>query len=82
MKAHKNNIFTRFYDYMAKKYKAPEECKLVMADRNLNTMFKAQTMLIIMGVYGLISILVTNKGNYMASIPRFLYFGEYIVFGF
>ena len=82
MKEHKSNIFTRFLDYMNKKYKAPEECRLVMADRNLNTMFKAQAMLIIMGVYGLISILVTNKGNYMASIPRFLYFGEYIVFGF
>ena len=82
MKAHKNNILTRFLDYMAKKYKAPEECKLVMADRNLNTMFKAQAMLIIMGFYGVISILVARKGDYYSSIPRFIYFGVYIVFGF
>ena len=81
MKAHKNNIITRFLDYMNKKYKAPEECKLVMADRNLNTMFKAQTMLIIMGIYGIFSILVTQKGDYYSSIPRFIYFGVYIVFG-
>lgn len=82
MKGHKNNIFIRFYDYMTKKYKAPEECKLLMAERNLNTMFKAQVMLILLGIYGLVSILITNKGNYMSSIPRFIYFGEYIVFGF
>ncbi len=82
MKAHKNNILTRFLDYMTKKYKAPEECKLVMADRNLNTMFKAQVMLIIMGFYGVISILVARKGDYYSSIPRFIYFGVYIVFGF
>lgn len=81
MKGHKNNIFIRFYDYMTKKYKAPEECKLLMAERNLNTMFKAQVMLILLGIYGLVSILITNKGNYMSSIPRFFYFGEYIVFG-
>lgn len=81
MKGHKNNIFIRFYDYMTKKYKAPEECKLLMAERNLNTMLKAQVMLILLGIYGLVSILITNKGNYMSSIPRFIYFGEYIVFG-
>ena len=81
MKGHKNNIFIRFYDYMTKKYKAPEECKLLMAERNLNTMFKAQAMLIIMGIYGIISILVTQKGDYYSSIPRFIYFGVYIVFG-
>ncbi len=81
MKANKTNIFTRFLDYMRKKYQAPEECKLQMADRNLNTMLKAQVMLIIMGIYGLVSILVTRKGNYYDSIPRFIYFGEYIVFG-
>ena len=82
MKEYKNNIFTRFLDYMNKKYRAPEECKLLMADRNLQTMLKAQIMLIIMGFYGFISILVTQKGNYYSAIPRFIYFGEYIVFGF
>lgn len=82
MKEHKNNIFSQFLDYLTRKYKAPEECKLLMAERNLNTMLKAQVMLIIMGFYGLISILITNKGNYTESIPRFIYFGEYIVFGF
>ena len=81
MKGHKTNIFIRFRDYMTTKYKAPEECKLLMAERNLITMVKAQVMLIIMGIYGLISILVANKGNYISSIPRFIYFGEYIVFG-
>ena len=81
MEGHKNNIFIRFRDYMTTKYKAPEECKLLMAERNLITMVKAQVMLIIMGIYGLISILVANKGNYISSIPRFIYFGEYIVFG-
>ena len=70
MKAHKNNILTRFLDYMTKKYKAPEECKLVMADRNLNTMFKAQAMLIIMGFYGVISILVARKGDY-SYVPSY-----------
>ena len=69
MKEYKNTIFTRFLNYMTDKYRAPEDCKLVMADRNLQTMFKAQAMLIIMGVYGLISILVTQKGNYSSSIP-------------
>ncbi len=82
MKEHKNNIFSQFLDYLTRKYKAPEECKLLMAERNLNTMLKAQVMLIIMGFYGLISILITNKGNYTEFIPRFIYFGEYIVFGF
>lgn len=81
MKDFKSNPFTRFLDYMNQKYRAPEECKLLMADKNLNTMLKAQVMLIIMGIYGIISILVTNKGNYLSSIPRFIYFGEYIVFG-
>ena len=82
MKKYKNNIFKRFLEYMDKKYKAPEECRLLMAEKNLKTMLKAQTMLIIMGIYGIISILVANKGNYTSSIPRFFYFSEYIVFGF
>ena len=82
MTGHKTNIFIRFRDYMTTKYKAPEECKLLMAERNLNTMVKAQVMLIIMGIYGLISILIAQKGNYYNSIPRFIYFGVYVVFGF
>ena len=82
MKDYKRNIFRRFYEYMNKKYRAPEECKLLMAERNLNTMFKAQAMLIIMGIYGIVSILVAHKGEYFSVIPRFFYFSEYIVFGF
>ena len=35
-----------------------------------------------MGFYGVISILVAHKGYYYYSIPRFIYFGVYIVFGF
>lgn len=82
MKGHKNNIFIRFYDYMTKKYKAPEECKLLMAERNLNTMVKAQVMLILLGIYGLISILITNKGNYMSAIPRFFILGNILFLAF
>ena len=81
MKKKQNNIITRFLEYVNKKYKAPEECKLEMADKNLLTMHKAQFMLIILGIIGIISILITQKGNYIASIPRFIYFGIYIVFG-
>ena len=81
MKEHSQSIFSKAYAFLEKKYKAPEECKLLMAEKNLSTMFKAQAMLIIMGIYGIITILVTHKGEYQAYIPRFLYFAEYIVFG-
>ena len=75
------SIFSRMIQWMDLKYRAPEECKLQMAEKNLTTMFKAQIMLIIVGVIGLISILITEKGHYRDSIPRFIYFSEYIVFG-
>ena len=81
MKKKQNNIITRFLEYLNKKYKAPEECKLEMADKNLLTMYKAQFMLIILGIIGLISIFISQKGIYKSSIPRILYFSEYIVFG-
>ncbi len=71
----------KFISYLTKKYKAPEDCRLVIADKNLQTMIKAQILLIIMGVYGIVSLLVTGKGDYIPLIPRFLYFTEYIVFG-
>ena len=82
MKENKENIYRKIYNYLEKKYQAPEECKLIMAERNLTTMFKAQIMLIIIGFFGLISLLILNKGHYLESIPRFIYFGEYVVFGF
>jgi len=82
MKGNKENIYRKIYNFLEKKYRAPEECKLIMADRNLATMFKAQIMLIILGFFGLISLLILNKGHYLESIPRFIYFGEYVVFGF
>ena len=81
MKRNKENLYRKIINFFEKKYKAPEECKLIMAERNLVTMFKAQAMLITLGFFGLISLLITQKGNYSASIPRFIYFGEYIVFG-
>ena len=81
MKEHSQSIFSKIYAFLEKKYKASEECKLLMAERNLSTMFKAQAMLIILGFYGIIAILVTHKGSYQNYIPRFFYFGEYIVFG-
>ena len=81
MKEYKNNVFRRFADYLVKKYKAPEECKLVLADKNLYTMVKAQIMLIIMAVTGIISIFIVHKNDYYSYLSRFIYFGIYIVFG-
>ena len=81
MKNGGNSLFNRIIKYLDDKYKAPEECKLQMAEKNLATMPKAQIMLIIMGLIGLVIILVNHKGNYIAYIPRFIYFGVYIVFG-
>lgn len=81
MKNHSQNGLKRLIRWLEDKYKAPEECKLEMADKNLSTMFKAQTMLIIMGFIGLILILIIHKNNYTAYIPRFIYFGTYIIFG-
>lgn len=81
MKRNKESLYRKIINFFEKKYKAPEECKLILAERNLVTMFKAQAMLITLGFFGLISLLITQKGNYSASIPRFIYFGEYIVFG-
>ncbi len=75
------NIFRRIKQHLEDKYKAPEECKLAMADKNLSTMFKAQTMLIIMGVIGLLCILIIHQGDYLAYLPRFIYFAIYIVLG-
>ena len=81
MKNPANSLLNRFINYLQDKYKAPEECMLMMADKNLTTMLKAQTMLIIMGVIGIIIILLVHKGNYLPYIPRFIYFGIYIIFG-
>lgn len=81
MKEYNNNVIHRFVDYLIKKYKAPEECKLVLAEKNLNTMVKAQIMLIIMAVSGIISILIVHKGDYANFICKFIYFAIYVVFG-
>ena len=82
MKAQKKNIFKQFLNWLEKKYKAPEDCKLLMAERNLSTMIRVQPLLIALGLYGVIILLAKFKGNYLAAIPRFIYFGEYIVLGF
>ena len=82
MKAQKKNIFKQFLNWLEKKYKAPEDCKLLMAERNLSTMIRVQPLLIALGLYGVIILLAKFKGNYYAAIPRFIYFGEYIVLGF
>ena len=81
MNRNKQSIYSKFFSYLEKKYKAPEECKLLMAEANLNTMIKVQPLLIVLGVIGMISILINYKGHYSDCIPRFIYFGIYIVFG-
>ena len=81
MKTYKENIFKKFLKWMDVKYRAPEDCKLQMAERNLNTMIRVQPLLIALGLYGVIILLVKFKGNYLAALPRFVYFSEYIVFG-
>lgn len=81
MKELKKNPFKWIIEVLDQKYHAPEECKLIMAEKNLNTMFKAQVLLIIMSLCGIVSILIAQKGNYISSIPRFCYFGIYIVLG-
>ena len=81
MKDRSPTLFSRLIRKLEDKYRAPEECKLVMADKNLITMWKAQTMLIIMGVIGIICILILHKGEYLNYLPRFIYFLTYIVFG-
>ena len=77
----KNNIIIKLITKLIDKYKAPEDCKVMMADRNMSTIIKVQPILIALGVFGLIYLFVNNKGNYYHSIPRFMYFGAYIVFG-
>ena len=81
MKNHQKNPFKRFLDWLEAKYKAPEDCKLMMAERNLDTMLRIQPLLIGLGIFGILLILIKNKDDYKAAIPRFLYFGEYILFG-
>ena len=81
MKSYKQNIIKKFLNWLEKKYKAPEDCKLQMAERNLNTMIRVQPILIALGVYGYTLLLVRFNGNYIAALPRFIYFGEYIILG-
>ena len=81
MKAHKENFIKKILKWFDMKYKAPEECKLQMAERNLSTMIRVQPLLIALGVYGVISILVKFRGNYLQALPRFIYFSEYIILG-
>ena len=81
MKIYNGNIFKKILKWLDTKYKAPEDCKLQMAERNLKTMINVQPLLIALGIYGVTILLVKFKGNYTAAIPRFIYFGEYIVFG-
>ena len=81
MKGRKRTVFSSLFNWLEQKYRAPEDCKLVMADRNLNTMIKVQPFLIALGVYGVFVILLKNSENLIPAIPRLFYFGEYIVFG-
>ena len=77
----KTNFFIRFYEFLNSKYKAPEDCKLSMADENLNTMMIAQPPLLLIGIVGLILVLIQFSGNYIDAIPRIIYFSIYLVFG-
>ena len=81
MKGYKQNIIKIFLNWLNKKYSAPEDCKLQMAERNLNTMIRVQPILIALGIYGYTLLFIKFKGNYIDAIPRFIYFGEYIVLG-
>ena len=81
MKEGKFRFITQFFNWLDKKYKAPEDCKLFLAEQNLNTMIPAQIPLISLGFFGLIFLLINSRDNYLAVIPRFIYFGIYIVFG-
>ena len=81
MKPQKENIIKKTLKWFEQKYKAPEECKLQMAERNLSTMIRVQPLLIALGVYGVLSILIKFKGNYFQALPRFIYFSEYIILG-
>ncbi|MBO4628338.1 MAG: serine/threonine-protein phosphatase [Treponema sp.] len=81
MKRNKQSLYRKLFNYLEKKYNAPEECKLLMAEANLDTMIKVQPLLIVLGIIGLISILIKCKGHYSNYIPRFIYFGTYIIFG-
>ena len=81
MKASNDNIIKKILKWFEKKYKAPEECKLQMAERNLSTMIRIQPLLIALGVYGVLSILIKFRGDYLAALPRFIYFSEYIILG-
>ncbi len=81
MKEHKKTFFYTLFRWFEKKYKAPEECKLVMAEQNLNTMITVQPLLIALGLYGVIVVFFKNKGSFITALPRLIYFGEYIIFG-
>lgn len=81
MKEYKDNIIKKILNWLDRKYRAPEDCKLQMAERNLTTMIRVQPLLIALGIYGVIILLIKFKGNYTEAIPRFIYFGEYIVLG-
>ncbi len=81
MKEGKFRFIAQFFNWLDKKYKAPEDCKLFLAEQNLNTMIPAQIPLISLGIFGLIFLLINSRDNYFSAIPRFVYFGIYIVFG-
>ena len=81
MKEGKLLFLRNFFSWVERKYKAPEDCKLYLAEQNLNTMILAQIPLILLGVFGVSLLLVKYNGHYITAIPRFIYFGTYIILG-
>ena len=63
MKIYNGNIFKKILKWLDTKYKAPEDCKLQMAERNLKTMINVQPLLIALGIYGVTILLVKFKGQ-------------------
>jgi len=75
------NFFTKIINNLISKYRTPEECKIVLAEANLKKMLLAQTLLIIIGLFGEVFLLFYYHGNYCKAIERFIYFGVYLFMG-
>lgn len=75
------NYLKNILHWLEEKYKAPEDCRLSLAEKNLNSMLVAQPMLIIMGIIGIVLLLIKGRGAYSLFITRFIYFSTYIILG-
>ena len=81
MKETRQNIFDALSQWYDSKFKAPEDCKLSMAEANLNSMMVALPLLITLGVFGVTFLLIKTYGNYSESYARFIYYGAHSILG-